>query len=95
MFVDGGVPRQGQVVQPPHHLNVGSARRAGQGTAVPAGGALRSHHGVAEDPHLRERLAHDKVVAKREEYGCSRRDAAYMVALVRLNEVYNRRGIFP
>jgi glutamate dehydrogenase (NAD(P)+) len=39
--------------------------------------------------------AHDKVVEKREEFGCSRRDAAYIVALDRLREVYNRRGIFP
>ncbi len=39
--------------------------------------------------------AHDDVVAKREEFACSRRDAAYVVALLRLVEVYDRRGIFP
>lgn len=39
--------------------------------------------------------AHDDVVAKREAYGCSRRDAAYVVALLRLVDVYQRRGIFP
>ena len=39
--------------------------------------------------------AHDDVVDTRDQYGCSRRDAAYIVAISRLNEVYNRRGIFP
>ena len=39
--------------------------------------------------------AHDEVVDKREELNCSRRDAAYVVALARLSDVYSRRGIFP
>jgi glutamate dehydrogenase (NAD(P)+) len=39
--------------------------------------------------------AHDDVVDARDEHGCSRRDAAYIVALTRLDEVYQRRGIFP
>lgn len=39
--------------------------------------------------------AHDEVVDTREQLGCSRRDAAYVVALARLEEVYDRRGIFP
>ncbi|MCP4961113.1 MAG: hypothetical protein GY925_17845, partial [Actinomycetia bacterium] len=39
--------------------------------------------------------AHDEVVEKRNEFNCSRRDAAYIVALARLDEVYSRRGIFP
>ncbi|MFV0257247.1 MAG: Glu/Leu/Phe/Val family dehydrogenase [Acidimicrobiales bacterium] len=39
--------------------------------------------------------AHDEVIAKRAALGCSRRDAAYVVALTRLVEVYDRRGIFP
>ena len=39
--------------------------------------------------------AHDDVVEQREALGCSRRDAAYVVAVNRLVEVYDRRGIFP
>ncbi|MEM8922818.1 MAG: Glu/Leu/Phe/Val dehydrogenase [Actinomycetota bacterium] len=39
--------------------------------------------------------AHDEVVETRERLGCSRRDAAYVVALERLQEMYDRRGIFP
>lgn len=39
--------------------------------------------------------AHDDVVDTRERFGCSRRDAAYTVALARLQDVYDRRGIFP
>jgi glutamate dehydrogenase (NAD(P)+) len=39
--------------------------------------------------------AHDQVVARVGEHGCSRRDAAYIVALDRIIDVYNRRGIFP
>ncbi len=49
------------------------------------------------DNKLRDTLwaAHDRVVARRHELGCSFRDAAYAVALERLGEVYERRGIFP
>ncbi|MDH3679277.1 MAG: Glu/Leu/Phe/Val dehydrogenase [Acidimicrobiia bacterium] len=39
--------------------------------------------------------AHDDVVAARDSLDCSRRDAAYVVALSRLAEAYERRGIFP
>lgn len=39
--------------------------------------------------------AHDEVVATAAEHRCSRRDAAYIVALNRLADAYNRRGIFP
>ncbi|MDH5289620.1 MAG: Glu/Leu/Phe/Val dehydrogenase [Acidimicrobiia bacterium] len=39
--------------------------------------------------------AHDEVVATAAHHGCSRRDAAYIVALNRLADAYNRRGIFP
>ena len=39
--------------------------------------------------------AHDDVVETREALGCSRRDAAYVVAVNRLVEVYDHRGIFP
>ncbi|MGF1598582.1 MAG: Glu/Leu/Phe/Val dehydrogenase [Acidimicrobiales bacterium] len=39
--------------------------------------------------------AHDAVVGVRNSLGCSRRDAAYVVALRRLAEVYDRRAIFP
>ncbi|MEM7340905.1 MAG: Glu/Leu/Phe/Val dehydrogenase [Actinomycetota bacterium] len=39
--------------------------------------------------------AHDEVLAVMHEMGCSRRDAAYVVALNRLSDVYDRRGIFP
>jgi glutamate dehydrogenase (NAD(P)+) len=39
--------------------------------------------------------AHDQVVATRLRLGCSRREAAYVVALERLVDVYDRRGIFP
>jgi glutamate dehydrogenase (NAD(P)+) len=39
--------------------------------------------------------AHDEVVATRRRFQCSRREAAYVVALARLAEVYDRRGIFP
>ncbi len=49
------------------------------------------------DERLRTLLwdANDAVVAKRAELGCSMREAAYAVALLRLNDVYERRGIFP
>ncbi len=40
-------------------------------------------------------LAHDKVVDTVREHNCTRRDAAYIVALDRIIDVYNRRGIFP
>ncbi|MEL7157294.1 MAG: Glu/Leu/Phe/Val dehydrogenase, partial [Actinomycetota bacterium] len=39
--------------------------------------------------------AHDQVVDTQARLRCSRRDAAYVVALTRLREVYDRRGIFP
>ncbi len=39
--------------------------------------------------------AHDNVVDVRKNLDCSRRDAAYVVALRRLTSVYERRGIFP
>lgn len=39
--------------------------------------------------------AHDKVVERRAELACSRREAAYVVALDRIADVYDRRGIFP
>jgi glutamate dehydrogenase (NAD(P)+) len=39
--------------------------------------------------------AHDEVNARCAEFGCSRRDGAYIVALLRLAEAYSRRGIFP
>ncbi len=39
--------------------------------------------------------AHDQVVDTQAALGCSRRDAAYVVALNRLKETYDRRGIFP
>ena len=49
------------------------------------------------DDRLRELVwqAHDKVVARREQLGCTRREAAYVVALDRIADVYDRRGIFP
>ncbi len=39
--------------------------------------------------------ANDAVVEKRRELNCSMREAAYAVALLRLDDVYQRRGIFP
>ncbi len=39
--------------------------------------------------------AHDEVVVTAAQHRCSRRDAAYIVALNRLADAYNRRGIFP
>ncbi len=39
--------------------------------------------------------AHDRVVERRAELSCSRREAAYVVALDRIADVYDRRGIFP
>ncbi|MCL4159506.1 UNVERIFIED_CONTAM: hypothetical protein GTU68_054842 [Idotea baltica] len=49
------------------------------------------------DNRLRELVwqAHDKVVDRRKELNCSRREAAYVVALDRIANVYDRRGIFP
>lgn len=49
------------------------------------------------DEKLRDTLwaAHDQVVEKRAALDCSFRDAAYAVALERICEVYERRGIFP
>ncbi|MDH5521024.1 MAG: hypothetical protein OEZ14_10885, partial [Acidimicrobiia bacterium] len=49
------------------------------------------------DGRLRELmwLAHDRVVHARRTYDCTRRDAAYIVALDRIIDVYDRRGIFP
>jgi glutamate dehydrogenase (NAD(P)+) len=39
--------------------------------------------------------ANDKVIAMKAQLGCSHRDAAYAVSLLRLSHVYDRRGIFP
>lgn len=39
--------------------------------------------------------AHDQVISCRNHLQCTTREAAYSVALVRLREVYDRRGIFP
>ena len=49
------------------------------------------------DDRLRDLVwqAHDRVVEKRSRLGCTRREAAYVVALDRLSDVYDRRGIFP
>ncbi len=49
------------------------------------------------DDRLRELVwqAHDRVVERRAQLSCSRREAAYVVALDRLSSVYDRRGIFP
>ncbi len=49
------------------------------------------------DSRLRKVLwaAHDQVVERKADLGCSRREAAYAVALSRLTEVYRRRGVFP
>ncbi len=49
------------------------------------------------DERLRSILwtANDEVVAMAAQHRCSRRDGAYIVALNRLADSYNRRGIFP
>jgi len=49
------------------------------------------------DERLRSTVwaAHDEVVVTAAQHRCSRRDAAYIVALKRLADAYNRRGIFP
>jgi glutamate dehydrogenase (NAD(P)+) len=49
------------------------------------------------DDGLRELIwqAHDRVVDQRRDVDCTRREAAYVVALRRLADVYDRRGIFP
>ncbi len=49
------------------------------------------------DERLRTMLweANDNVVCTRRELGCTRREAAYAVALRRLAAVYDRRDIFP
>ena len=49
------------------------------------------------DDGLRELVwqSHDRVVEARQRFECSRREAAYVVALHRLADVYDRRGIFP
>ncbi len=49
------------------------------------------------DDRMRELVwqAHDRVVERRIGLGCSRREAAYVVALDRIADVYDRRGIFP
>ena len=51
----------------------------------------------AVDERLRTLLwdASDKVAAAMVELGCSRREAAYAVSLRRLEDVYDRRDIFP
>ena len=49
------------------------------------------------DDRLRELVwqAHDRVVERRAQLRCTRREAAYVVALDRIADVYDRRGIFP
>ena len=49
------------------------------------------------DDRLREIVwqAHDRVVDQQRSLNCSRREAAYVVALTRIADVYDRRGIFP
>jgi len=49
------------------------------------------------DEQLRGLLwsAHDRVLETVAEHGCSRRDAAYIVALERLTTAMESRGIFP
>lgn len=49
------------------------------------------------DDRLRELVwrAHDRVVERRRDLNCTRREAAYIVALDRITDVYDRRGIFP
>ena len=49
------------------------------------------------DRHLMEtlRTAADRVASVMVEFGCSRRDASYVVALRRLLTVYQQRGIWP
>ncbi len=49
------------------------------------------------DDRLRDLVwkAHDQVLECRRSMDCSRRDAAYVVALNRITDVYDRRGIFP
>lgn len=49
------------------------------------------------DDRLRDLVwqAHDRVVDRRAKLGCTRREAAYVVALDRIADVYDRRGIFP
>ncbi len=49
------------------------------------------------DDRLRDLVwqAHDRVVERRAGLDCTRREAAYVVALDRLADVYDRRGIFP
>ncbi len=49
------------------------------------------------DERLRDLVwqAHDRVVERRRQLDCTRREAAYVVALDRIADVYDRRGIFP
>ncbi len=49
------------------------------------------------DNKLRETLlaASDRTVLAKGNYGCTRRQAAYVVALDKLERVYDQRGIFP
>ena len=49
------------------------------------------------DERLRDLMwqAHDRVTYCYRSYNCTRRDAAYIVALGRITDVYDRRGIFP
>ncbi|MDC1513900.1 Glu/Leu/Phe/Val dehydrogenase [Porticoccaceae bacterium] len=58
-----------------------------------------AHYWGADDiqQKLRDLLwqAYDNVIICREKLNCSTREAAYGVALNRLREVYDRRGIFP
>jgi len=59
--------------------------------------SLRYWSAEVVDERLRELMwsAHDKVLATTKSYDCSRRDAAYIVALERLTDAMRRRGIFP
>jgi glutamate dehydrogenase (NAD(P)+) len=49
------------------------------------------------DEKLRDIMwaAMDELIAARKKYDCSRRDAAYVVALTRLRDTYDARGIWP
>ena len=58
-----------------------------------------AHYWSNEDiqEKLRDLLwtAYDEVLLSRNRLKCTNREAAYAVALERLREVYDRRGIFP
>ncbi len=58
-----------------------------------------AHYWAADDIQQRLRNliweAYDNVLRCKSKLKCSTREAAYAVALFRLREVYDRRGIFP